>query len=192
MNRVLSVLPVPGGDSYTALAPKWFTHLLRLVSLAFGLAVLWFSVHDWSSMPLWVQALACVLVPAFFLMAFHPRGWAQFSSTPFFHADDLGMYFPSTRPQVLGSTAPPRWLFVPWENISNLRVDKAVTSEGKSTCAAFDVVATPDEVSEFLYDALATKHFGGTGSTAVAFYLHWPPHPRKVVASLLELTRRHP
>lgn len=183
--RVVESVPPPEGEHYTAVAPVWFTTLLRAFSGAFAIATAWLSVGEWTTTPAWVRVLVCILVPAFLWMAVHPRGWARFSRLPFFHADARGMWFPSARNGHPGQ--PPRWLFVPWTDISAIRVDKVNGPDGPTPCAAFDVIATPDEVSEFFVDELVSKRPAGGRSLAVAFYVNVPPHPRKVVERLLAL-----
>ena len=198
MSRVLSELPSPHGRVFAARAPRWLTRLLRLASLGFGCATLWFSAHDCSRMPVWSRWLTGALVPAFFLMALHPRGWARLSSVPFFRADEVGMCFPSHRNDERGRA--PRWLFVPWEAISDVRVDRCFAgldgsdADGTRPCAAFDVGATPDEVEEFFVCSLTTKRPARDGSVSVAFYVHSPPHPREIVRNLVALQgeRRRP
>jgi hypothetical protein len=195
MNKLLAELPTPRGRFFAARAPLWLTRLLRLLSACFGCATLWFSARGWSDMPVWAQLLAGVLVPAFFLMAFHPRGWARLSSVPFFQADEAGMYFPSQRNNELGRAS--RWLFVPWEGISNIRVDRCFAglegsdADGSSPCAAFDVIATPDEIAEYFVAALTKEGPVPGVAVPVAFYASSPPLPGIVIERLLEL-REHP
>ena len=187
MNEIVDTLPPPDGETYRVLAPRWLTWLLRTLSAVFGVGTLWIAVRDWADMPLWVNVLVCVLVPTFFMMAFHPRGWAQFSSKPSLQADRRGIHFPSLTPPVLGRPAVSRWLFVPWAHVSNLRVDKAMTVDGEFTCAAFDVVATPEEVEEFFNRNLMKPTQCVAGSVAVAFYDDGLPSPQEVVARLRAL-----
>lgn len=184
MNMILDTLPVRRGECYRVLAPRWLTLLLRLASAMFGLVTLWAAVRYWSEMPVWVNGLVCVLVPAFLIMAFHPRGWARFSTNPFLVADRRGLYFPSLRPRVLGQPAPVRWLFVPWSNVSNMREAKAASADGTCRCAAFDVYASADEVNEFFNPDLIDKRQTRPDHVPVSFYEHGIPHPREVLSRL--------
>ena len=146
-------------------------------------------------MPTLARGLVCLLVPAFLLMSFHPRGWARLSTEPSLVADSRGVYFPSLRVLASRGLGPvaggkqSRWLFVPWSNIADLREDKAYVDDGWSACAAFDVVASTDEVAEFFHDDLKTKRMPRSGSKAVAFYVTSPPRPRTVIAALESLRK---
>ena len=192
-------MPNLGSDAFAPVMPKWFTNLLRLISIAFALAVTWFSIHDWAKMPVWVQGLVCVLVPAFFFSAFHSKGWALYSTVPFFLADHRGMYFKHKHALTthLGKDAEVKnklrktWLFVPWQNISNIRVAKVATHEGSFNGAVLDIKATNEESEEFFAGRKIDKNSQQDGSVSVAFYMNFPPTPRKVVAILQEMMGRY-
>jgi len=187
MNDVLNAVPSPEGQHYRVLAPPWLTRLLRLGSLAFGLGTLWLALRHWAAMPIAVNLLVCVLVPAFFLMALHPRGWAQFSTRPALVADRRGLYFPSLEPVVLGQPLRERWLFVPWSNVSNLREAKVMSADGACRCAAFDVAATAEQVREFFNRDLIGTNAASGDCTAVSFYEQALPRPREVISRLRPL-----
>jgi hypothetical protein len=182
---VVASVPSPEGERYSAVAPVWFTALLRVLSAGFAIATAWLSIGEWNTMPGWVRVLVCILLPAFLWMALHPRGWARLSRMPFFVADARGMWFPSARNDHPGQA--PRWLSVPWADISAIRVDKVNTADGPTACAAFDVVATPDEIREFFDDDLVSKRPAAGRGVAVAFYVNVPPHPKRVVERLLDI-----
>jgi hypothetical protein len=185
VNEIVDALPPVESDCYRVVAPRWLSALLQFFSALFGVGTLWIAVREWAGMPLWVNVLVCLLVPTFFLMAFHPRGWAAFSSKPSLQADGRGIYFPSQTPQVLGRPETSRWLLVPWGHVSNIRVAKVMTTDGKTLCAAFDVIATPDEVKEFFNDRLIDNAACREGSVPVAFYQDALPSPQEVVARLI-------
>lgn len=194
-NQVTHEMPAPRSDLYAVVAPRWFTAMLRFQTAALVAITAWFAFRSWSEIPVAIKLLLWVLWPALSFVALHPtKGWGRFSTQPFLLANRSGMYFPSHRPYVLGQTSTSSWLFVPWHNIANLRVDKFSDSDGTSACAAFDVRASEEHIGEFFLgrtkaqvqapasDAMQSREF-----VAVAFYAHRPPHPRKVVENLANL-----
>jgi hypothetical protein len=188
-NRVVST-PKIRGDAYAVRAPRWLTYLLRIFSVLFAFVAGAGLVRNGVAMPDWVRITCAILMIAFLFMAISKRGWSRLSNEPFFIADASGMYFPSVRRFELNGPQS-RWLLIPWSNISSIRVDRAITSEGRSACAAFDVVATAKEVEEFLFDALVDKASKMEGARSVAFYVHAPPSASRVVAELIAATEAH-
>jgi hypothetical protein len=97
---------------------------------------------------------------------------------------------------VLGEEVVPRWLYVPWENISDIREDKAHYDEYVMRCAAFDVVATSDEVDEFFFNLIGrrrARRFSGN-RVPVGFYICnilGVPRARKVVEIIVWMANRH-
>ena len=156
VNGIMAELPTPEGDYYTVMAPHWFAFPVRGASVAFGIAALWFIVPVWKEMPLWSLIIACIVVTSFVYVALNSKGWIRFLTTPLLHADHLGIYLPSHQSRTLGEKVSQRWLFVPWGNISDVRVDKTYDGDcdGRSVvkCAAIDVVAASDEIDEFFFD----------------------------------------
>lgn len=194
MIRLLPEMPALLGDVYAPVMPRWLTNLLRLLFIGFAVITAWFSAHDWADMPVLFKVLVCILIPVFLFGALHPRGWAQLSVVPFFMADHLGMYFPHNYGLVdaIGKNAEDlnrqfkQWLFVPWENISNVRAEYLdIGQDGKTLCAVFDIQAfSPEFESYFVSKRWVDKQ---TGSDAVAFYCNMPPSPRKVIQVLQEM-----
>ncbi|MDO9365487.1 MAG: hypothetical protein Q7T58_03960 [Methylotenera sp.] len=199
MNKRLPEMPNLGSEAYAPMMPEWFANSLRLFSVLFAIALAWFSIHDWAKMPLWAQWLVCILVPAFLFSALHSKGWSQYSSIPCFLADHLGMYFKHKNALTthLGKNAEiennqrKNWLFVPWENISNIRISKVSTHDGSFNGAVLDVKATEEELVAFFSGKQIDKHVRPDGSVSVAFYMNVPPMPRKVVAIVNEMMSRY-
>lgn len=183
-------LPEPAPGSYSALAPRWFTHTARLATLILCYIIVVKSWESWDKMPLFAQILVPVLSILFGFVAIHPRGWSRFSSVPFVYADQQGMYLPTTSPRILGKKYEHRWLLVPWKNIFNLRVDTASTSDGSQSCGAMDVIASKEEVTEFFYDTLVGKQNPAPGCVAVAFYCNIPPRAKTVVNRLKQIAEQ--
>lgn len=199
MNKRLHEMPTLGSDAYAPTMPVVLTNLLRLVSILFAAALVWLGMRDWTTLPVWVLILICLLAPVFFFSAFNSRGWALYAKTPFFLADHLGMYFKhrDAMTKHLGKDAEIKnlqrktWLFVPWENISNIRVAKVVSYDGTSEGAAMDVKATAEEVTDFFIDDLEDRQPINSDRVAVAFYTNMPPRPRKIVSILQEMMARY-
>ncbi|MEE2733251.1 MAG: hypothetical protein VYA55_20700 [Pseudomonadota bacterium] len=187
MNKVVASLPPVTPGCYAALAPKWFTYLARLITLLFCSVILVASIRSWDEMPLLAQILVVTLTTVFLIVAIHPRGWARLSMVPFVFADAQGMYVPSSNARVLGRKYEPRWLFVPWENVFNLRVATLVDSEGRQDCGAMDVRATDAEVQEFFYVGLEGEQSPEPDCVPVAFYCNIPPRAKTVVGYLKQV-----
>lgn len=198
MIKLLPEMPTLTGDVYAPVMPRWLTNLLRLLFIAFAVVTMRFSIHDWAEMPVFFRVLSCILIPGFLFFALHPRGWAQLSVKPFFMADQLGMYFPHNYNLVnaIGKNAEDldrqfrQWLFVPWENISNVRTESLdIGNDGKTLCAVFDIKAFSPEFESYF----VSKHWDDkqTGNDAIAFYCNMSPSPRKVILVLQEIMARH-
>lgn len=180
---IVARVPPLQGDPLRARAPTWLTVLLRGVSGLFAITTAWLVVGTWSTTPTWVRALAALLVPAFLWMALHPRGWARLSRVPFFCADARGLWLPSRH---LGpDSEPSRWLFLPWSEVSEVRVAKVGTGDGTSGCAAFDAMLSPEEVREFFVGTIPTA--ADPRCASVAFYVNAAPTPRTIVERLTKI-----
>jgi hypothetical protein len=199
MNKLLPEMPNLGSEAYAPKMPEWFTNLLRLISVLFAVGVAWLGFREWAKMPLFAQIIVCILPPAFFFSAFSSRGWALYSSTPFFLANRLGMYFKHKNALIthLGKGAEAEnsrrksWLFVPWENIANIRVSKVTTHDGSFNGAVLDVKATKEELDQFFGRRRVDEKLLQDDSVTVAFYMNVPPMPRKVVTVLQDMMSRY-
>lgn len=118
---------------------------------------------------------------------------------PFFLADRLGMSFKHKNVLIthLGKDAQlensqrKHWLFIPWENISNIRVSKVTTHDGSFNGAVLDVIATKEELDQFFGGRRVDEKLLQDDSVTVAFYMNVPPTPRKVVAVLQDMMSRY-
>lgn len=199
MNKLLTEMPNLGSEAYAPTMPEWFSNLLRLISIMFAIGVVWLGFSDWAKMPLFAQIIICILPPVFFFSAFSSRGWAQYSVMPFFLADRLGMYFKHKNALIthLGKDAQlensqrKHWLFIPWENISNIRVSKVTTHDGSFNGAVLDVKATKEELDQFFGGCRVDEKLLQDDSVTVAFYMNVPPTPRKVVTVLQDMMSRY-
>ncbi|MGZ8225218.1 MAG: hypothetical protein ACXWT3_01105 [Methylococcaceae bacterium] len=189
MNETFPEMPTLREEHYVHRIPKWLVVLFRLSFGIGGIVLAAMSLRDWSEMPLGFRGLVCILVPAFAFFALHtPRAIK-------FLADDRGVFFPCNELLVaaIGRKRSNRWLLVPWNNISNVRLATEVDHEGSSaTCVAFDVKVSPDEQTEFFqhvgYPSDRTRN--GSNCLAVA-YSDFPPVPKTTVALLQSMKRRH-
>ena len=124
------------------------------------------------------------IVLLFLIFAFHPR-WGLIEP-PFFLANRKGMYFNPSGTLQFGRLPRKVWLFVPWKNISNIRVSQIVKGE-YSKGMAMDVKASSDEVAEFFghYGIPSDRNQFNDGRFSVVFYEQ--SHSKKLVAKLLNL-----
>jgi hypothetical protein len=186
MNQILSEVPNVSSHYYAPCAPKWLNYIVRTLFILAGIIITVLSISDWDTMPLGFRILVCVLVPAFFLIALYSKIWTQ---QPYFLANHSGMYFRPSGSLVIGQAPRKLWLFVPWKNISNIRVAKIMSGD-TSKGAAFDVKASHEEVAEFFhhYGYPEDKNQSQVNGMAVVFYDNYPPSPSTIVSDLLELT----
>jgi hypothetical protein len=189
VNEAFPERPTLGEEHYVHRTPEWLVVLFR-VSFGIGAIVLAaMSLRDWSEMPLGFRGLVCILAPAFVFFALRTPGAIKFL------ADDRGVFFPCNEllVTVAGRERSTRWLLVPWINISNIRVAREIDHEGSSAkCVAFDVKVSPEEQAEFFlhvgYPSDRTRN--GDVCLPVAFS-DFPPVPKKTVALLQGMNRRH-
>lgn len=188
-------MPNLGSEAYAPMMPKWATNMLRLLSLGFAVGSAWLAMQEWHRMPLFAQVIMAILPPAMLYAAAHPKGWATLSTVPFFLADRNGLYFKHKMADVthLGKDAESKnalragWLFVPWEHISNIRIEKVRGNEGTVSGGVLDVQASEDELKDFF----GHWQYQKSGEASVAFYVNIPPSPRTVVAQVQEMMGRY-
>ena len=189
LNETFPEMPPLGGDYYVHRTPQWLVALFRLSFGIGGIALAAISLRDWSEMPLGFRGLVFILVPAFAFFALQmPRAIK-------FLADNRGVFFPCNELLVAATDRERsnRWLLVPWNNISNIRVATEIDHEGSSAkCVAFDVKVSPNEQAEFFqhvgYPSDRTQN--GSGCLPVA-YSDFPPVPKTTVALLQSMNRRY-
>ncbi len=194
---VLPEKPTLTGDYYAPVMPKWFTCILRLLSLFFALGILWIGVHDWKDIPVWARLILIVLIPSFLFASIHEKGWAILSSNPFFMADKNGMYFKHKFADVteIGGHATTEnqrrkaWLYVPWISISNIRLEKIyLAGEGAVKSAVLDIKNEGSApIDEFFGKGLVSNN----GTVTVVFYVNIPPLPSTIVSNLRELESKY-
>ena len=200
MNKRLPEMPTLTSDAYAAVMPLWLVNALRVFSLLFSLGAAWLGFQDWATIPLFAKVIICILAPTFFFLAISSKkGWALYATNPFFLADSSGMYFrhKDALTTFIGNNNQDKrekskqWLFVPWHNISNIRVGMVSSSDGYSAGAVFDVYASAEEVVAFFYEGLKDKQPLQAEIKAVCFYQNAAPGPKKVVAHLQEMLNRY-
>jgi hypothetical protein len=200
MNKILPEMPTLTGEVYAPVMPMWLANSLRLFSLLFSLGAAWLGFHDWSNMPTFAKVIICILSPVFFFSALSSKkGWALYAKNPFFLADRSGMYFRHNQAftTFIGNNNQDKkhqsqqCLFVPWNNIANIRVSKVSADDGYIDGAVFDVNARAEEVKAFFDVDLKDKNPIQAGMQAVCFYHNMPPTPRKVVAHLQEMLNKY-
>jgi hypothetical protein len=188
-NHITDAVPLDDPASYVLETPGWLRTGARLLILAMGLALAVLSARSWGEMPFAARAMVVVLAPAMTLVALWNRPWRKLVK---FVAYDLGIAFPSNEQLVLSSHTQPnlRWLLVPWENISNIRLAREVGDA--SRCVAFDVRVSAEERESF-FRHVDKPRDGRTARDAFlsVAYADSPPSLARTHAALLSLKAKH-
>lgn len=133
--------PLPAANRFSYGLPAWGAQLLRLAFLGVGaglLALAWLAAVR--SAPLYGIALPGAMGALFLIIA------VRAVPTVYFLADEAGMYFPESRSHfLLGGSGEIRWLFVPWANVSGIRV----TRIRQTDYVSFSVAASEEEERRF-------------------------------------------
>jgi hypothetical protein len=188
MNRILDELPVIMSGDYSSNPPLWFRYFFKFLFALGGIGFVILVISDWQGIEIGFLLMISVMASLFLFFAFHPR-WGL-TEAPYFLANHLGMYFKanSHKPGAsfrLGWQPREVWLFVPWNNISNIRVGRIVKGEF-SKGLIMDAKVSSNEVAEFLWSygiPSDSKQFND-GRTSVVFY---ESSSQKMVAKLLNL-----
>jgi hypothetical protein len=185
MNRILEALPEIGKEDYSNNPPRWFKYFFKFLSALVGAGMAIWTVSDWQTMPIGFRLMVCILVPSFLLFAFHPN-WGL-TEPPSLLANHLGMYFSPSGSLRFGQQPRKVWLFVPWENISNIRYTRIVKGEF-SKGMVMDVKASSDEIDEFFghYGKPSDRKQFEDGRISVVFY---EGGSQKLVTNLLSLMK---
>lgn len=189
LNRITGAVPLDDAASHVLQTPLWLRTTARLLILAMALAIAALSAGSWGEMPVPARALVVVLVPTMVLAALWNRPWRKLVK---FVASDRGIAFPGNEQFVLSlqPQANPRWLVVPWEDISNIRFARDV-GDG-SRCVAFDVRVSVEEAEAFFrhVDKPQDRLGAPEGVLSVA-YADSPPSLASTHAALLRLKALH-
>ena len=178
MNQVHHELPTLEGEYFVYRLPHWLIHLLRAFSGIAGITTALIAIRHWGNMPVQFQALTCLLVPAFFYFATTRQTGSRHVRLL---ADEQGMFFPGED----------KWLFVPWTNISKIRVVKIMDGNA-STGVAFNLQLSPQEEFEFFQNHLKpADQLNSRGLLLAVGYVNWPPSPKKLADILLGLKNRN-
>jgi hypothetical protein len=178
MNQVHHELPTLEGEYFVYRLPHWLMHLLRAFSGIAGITTALIAIRHWGNMPVQFQALTCLLVPAFFYFAATRQNGSRHVRLL---ADEQGMFFPGED----------KWLFVPWTNISKIRVVKIMDGNA-STGVAFNLQLSPQEEFEFFRNHLKpADQLNSRGLLLAVGYVNWPPSPKKLAEILLGLKNRN-
>ena len=177
INRIHSEMPTHVGAHFVYRPPRWYLNLVRTLAAAAGITAALAAIHSWDAMPLPFRSLACVLVPVFFYFA-TTRKIADPKIQ--FLADERGMFFPASG----------RWLFIPWANVSDIRVAKMMNGED-STGVAFNLALSPHEQREFFPNYLMPHdHLKSRGGPLAVGYVSYPPLPKALKAILSDLKHK--
>lgn len=177
LNRIHPEAPRPDGENFVYRLPASLLQLLRLGSGIAGIATAFLAVHNWNVMPLPVRILCALLAAGLCFVAINRQ---ILNPRTHFVADEQGMFFPGRN----------RWLFVPWPNISDIRIVEIMDGES-STGIAFNLRLSPQEKSEFFQKHLKPVDHLRAGSEQLAVgYANYPPRPKALAATLLGLKHK--
>lgn len=147
MNRILTERPIFADDHFIFSMPSWletfyFGFALLLAGFLAYLALTLDSISAPLTIALW---LASGILGLFSLYRRSKK------LPPHFACDHQGLYFPTYKaPLTISSRKEDQWLYIPWHNISDIKVhllfDESATTKG----VVFSVVATELERREFL------------------------------------------
>lgn len=186
-NRILTNLPVLGSDAYEHRTPAWLVNSVRGILALAGLYLLWETVSG--DEPLLLRAIMGLLVAGFWFFVFTRQIWGKVVR---FTADRQGIYFPCNDllVSVLGRRVHvQQWLFVPWCNISNLRLDQVRDSDGQACpCIAFEVQLSGSQEADFFQhiEHPDSQRYSADGARSLA-YGDNPPSPQDTLTKLQNL-----
>jgi hypothetical protein len=106
----------------------------------------------------------------------------------YFLADKRGMFFPRRGEglQNIKEQKKHHWLFVPWQNILNLRTAKIEDHDGVSKAIAFDVKISLEEQAEF-FEGISRPSDRKTSFARNIFSAGYTSQPLPSIAILLKL-----
>ncbi len=177
MNRIHQEAPNPDGDHFIYRLPAWLAQLLQAGTGIAGVTTAFLTVDNWNAMPLPVRVIGAFLAVGLCFVALNRR---VFAPRTHFVADERGIAFPGRD----------KWLFVPWPNISNIRIVEIMDGES-STGIAFNLRLSPQEKTEFFRQPLRPADHLHAGSAQLAVgYASYPPSPKALATILLGLKHK--
>ena len=177
MNRIHHEAPSPDGECFVYRLPVWLGQLLRLAFGIAGITTACLAAENWGALPVPLRVLCAFLAAGFFLVAIKRKILEPHTH---FVADEQGIFFPGQD----------KWLFVPWANISDIRVIEIMDGDS-STGIAFNLRVSRQEKFEFFQKCLKPADHLRAGSEQLSVgYAYYPPRPRKLAATLLGLKHK--
>jgi hypothetical protein len=182
-NQILTQSPFPAAARFVYGMPAWGARSMRLAFLVAGGGLLYLANRAATgSAPTYALVLLVAMACCFLLVALRAR------ATVYFLADGHGMYFPESTSFVLfGKSGVGHWLFVPWSNISNIRVTRIRQTDHVS----FSVAASAEEERRFFGNLADVKRLLGGNvdkeGNLIAAYANAFMAAEKVVSKLSQL-----
>ena len=153
-NKVLLAGAEPDVPHQVFSAPIWTVYLARIMAACLALLVCYFAVKLQSRLPQYSTGLLFFAAAALIVIA-------AFAGTPgkvHFICDRKGFYFPERRTWfALPWARTDNWLFVPWENIADIRIEHIIHAESVSSGIVFSIKATHHE-SRTYFSGLLISH----------------------------------
>jgi hypothetical protein len=181
-NQTLVALPALtlAGEQFVYREAPWIEALIRASLAGCGVLLVVVAWRAGATLPLAFATLSAVgagtmIYGAIYL---HTRRALNFICTT------DGLYFPERRPL---TRAPRLWLFVPWKNVLDYRVQR-MFDETSSRGVMLAIDANTDETQAFLTDHrvfnLSALRHPATGRAVLIGYSTFMPGPQSVVAQL--------
>lgn len=164
--------------------------LVRLLfgSLGMGFILVLLYNEKAADMPLLMKGFVWFLSVMAVLVAVHPKTMSPYI---YFLADQRGMFFPSRgeRLQNIEEQKKHHWLFVPWQNILNLRTAEIEEHDGNVKAIAFDVRISLEEQAEF-FEGINRPSDRKTSFAHNIFSAGYTSQPLPSIAILLKLKQQ--
>ena len=177
MNRIHHEAPSPDGECFVYRLPAWLIQFLRVGFGAAGITTAFLAAENWGALPVPLRVLCAFLAAGFCLVAINRKILEPHTH---FVADEQGIFFPGQD----------KWLFVPWPNISEIRVVEMMDGDS-STGIAFNLRVSPQEKFEFFQKHLKpADHLRGGSEQLAVGYAYYPPRPKTLAAALLGLKHK--
>jgi len=189
VNQTHAELPALSDEHYIHCLPKWLEISLRTLFGVFAMVLLVISSLQWRDMPPGFRWLCVALIAAFIFFSLYSRIWRNNIK---FIADQHGLFFPCNDYLVhtVGKNSMHSWLFVPWSNVSNIRVATQKDYDGQSKCVAFNLYISPKERSDyFIHVGIPSDIKQRALNVVPVSYGDYPPNPKKTAAKLIRLKK---
>ncbi|MCX7140701.1 MAG: hypothetical protein NT123_06255 [Proteobacteria bacterium] len=161
MNKILSARPAFDDDHFTYRTPRWVEIIYRGLFLSIA-GLLTYVALSMNGISIFLGMLLWLASGILILTALRRRPDA---ASVYFVSDHGGIYFPSSRAHsIFATTKDVPWLHVPWDNISDVRIQLLLDETASAKAVVFSIAASSAEEREFLARHSVRTIRGGPGS----------------------------